>query len=391
VATPLSPTLFAGPKSRRRARAFLLAAALVFSLSSDVLVARLVTPHWNWVSFKSFKARVRLDRTYRIPSPIYHHALRPMRYIADAQWGGVLHYPLATNSLGFKDRSPRQVPLNATKRRVLFIGDSFTEGVGYAYDQTFVGRIDAALGPAGVDVLNAGVMGYSPSIYYAKIKYLLETVHLSFDEVVVYLDISDAQDEAVSYRLDQQDHVVDAGGSTAGPETDYLGRNRLERFLFNRTLLAKTIVFSLRDRHFELAPKDALGMAVNTRRSAWTFDRNRFDEYGRIGLQSMTANMDRLASLLAAHHIPLTIAVYPWPGQIMFDTTASLQVTHWQRWAERQGAAFLDYFPAFLSPPDHVEVIRRFFIHGDVHWNADGHRFVADRYLEYRARTLGGN
>jgi hypothetical protein len=41
-----------------------------------------------------------------------------------------------TDSLGFKDASRRAVP---DRRRILFIGDSFTEGVGLPYEQTFVG------------------------------------------------------------------------------------------------------------------------------------------------------------------------------------------------------------------------------------------------------------
>jgi hypothetical protein len=50
-----------------------------------------------------------------------------------------------TNSLGFKDAMPRNVPLHSKRKRVLFLGDSFTEGLGTSYNETFVGRFAAVV------------------------------------------------------------------------------------------------------------------------------------------------------------------------------------------------------------------------------------------------------
>src|SRR5262249_13185665 len=52
--------------------------------------------------------------------------------------------------------------------------------------------------PDRIEFLNAGVASYSPSIYYKKIKYLLDR-GLKFDEVVLLSDSSDVEDEATSY------------------------------------------------------------------------------------------------------------------------------------------------------------------------------------------------
>src|SRR6056297_1067703 len=139
--------------------------------------------------------------TYRTEMPPYHHDFEKKQVVDTATWGNRL-YRLRTNSLRFKDTAPRNVPLKADHYRILFIGDSFTEGVGVPYRQTFVGIIGEALSKYGIEVLNAGVVSYSPIIYWRKVKYLLETKGLDFDEVVVFLDISDVQDEARSYYLD---------------------------------------------------------------------------------------------------------------------------------------------------------------------------------------------
>lgn len=41
---------------------------------------------------------------------------------------------------------------------------------------------------------------YSPSIYFSKVNFLLKH-GITFKELVVYIDISDIQDEAISYEL----------------------------------------------------------------------------------------------------------------------------------------------------------------------------------------------
>ena len=92
------------------------------------------------------------------------------------------------------------MPLKSASRRILLIGDSFTEGIGQPFENTFAGLLaqEGAKRANKVEFLNAGVASYSPTIYYAKIKYLLDK-GLQFDEVVLLSDSSDVEDEASSY------------------------------------------------------------------------------------------------------------------------------------------------------------------------------------------------
>src|SRR5215471_9257725 len=88
-------------------------------------------------------------------STYYHHGLKPF-FSGMTNWGP-LRIHMYTNSLGFKDKTTRTVPLKPDRRRIVFIGDSFTEGVGIPYEQTFVGRIAAAVNSDACEVLDAGV------------------------------------------------------------------------------------------------------------------------------------------------------------------------------------------------------------------------------------------
>jgi hypothetical protein len=171
---------------------------LVASLATDLAFTRV----YLWA-----RARREVDTpAFRIADPVYDHGFRPLASVDEERWG-----PWASsyriNSLGFRDRVVRDVPLRSDRHRVVFIGDSFTEGMGFPYEETFVGLVDAALAPQGIETLNAGVASYCPTIYDRKIRHFLDTVGLRFDELVVFVDSGDIQDE-VTYKLDEDGNVT---------------------------------------------------------------------------------------------------------------------------------------------------------------------------------------
>lgn len=53
----------------------------------------------------------------------------------------------------YRDRAVRHVPLRSPAWRALVIGDSFTEGIGVACEDTSAGLAAAALAPSGIEVL----------------------------------------------------------------------------------------------------------------------------------------------------------------------------------------------------------------------------------------------
>ena len=115
------------------------------------------------------------------------------------RWGPLYHR-FYTNSLGFKDGMVRSVPAKTDVHRILLIGDSFTEGMGMSFEDSFAGLLFKA-GQARaekIEFLNAGVTLYSPVIYFQKIKFFLES-GLKLDEVAVFLDISDVAEESTKY------------------------------------------------------------------------------------------------------------------------------------------------------------------------------------------------
>src|SRR5438874_9201484 len=61
----------------------------------------------------------------RVSQGAYGHGLAS-NYDGHNRWGSV-YYPLYTNSFGLRDGAVRDIPARSDMRRVLLIGDSFTE------------------------------------------------------------------------------------------------------------------------------------------------------------------------------------------------------------------------------------------------------------------------
>lgn len=369
-----------------RRRLLLSASTLVAADLMLALAGRAFVPGWTHQP----------PAAYRIHSEIYHHDLAP-HVDATAAWGRRRHI-LHTNSLGFKDATDREVTPVASGPRLLLVGDSFTEGVGFPFGATFAGRIARALEPDGVEVLNAGVVSYSPTIYYRKVRHLVEDVGLTMDEVVVFLDISDIADEAMFYDLDDEERVTfDTESAPEWARNLFAFRShppgwkaRVQAWLRNHSTIARFVsdqrLRRIRDR-VERDPEGQLRLPrINQTRARWTFDLKEWEHYGEAGVAQAKDRMARLRAFLSERGIRMTVVVYPWPDQVLHDKPASLQVRLWRQWCEEEGVRFVDLFPPFFpregeSRPD---ALRRNYIPGDVHFNAVGHATLADAFLASR-------
>lgn len=332
------------------------------------------------------------DLEFRIQDPLYSHTLKPMYSTNHAMWGSA-RFPLRTNSLGFRDASVRTVDkVPQGKRRVVVIGDSFTEGIGLPWEETYVGRFAAA--EPQLEVLDAGVLSYAPSVYWRKTQWLLNAGY-TFDELLVFIDVSDIQDEAIAYR-EQPDGSIDYVGyginyfatvdnpvladpgwkpPGTGEPTQLGDWKAWMKVHFAYTNLAYALVKSRLRR--QETPHKML-------RSYWTVDPG-IPGYGEMGvekaLQKATSYMDRLSVLLRARGIALGVAVYPWPDQLEFDKEDNRSVTHWKAWCERNGCArFIDHTPDFFAfKRAHPDWRERLFVRGDVHHTSEATAIIAQR------------
>ncbi len=308
------------------------------------------------------------NRRYRTRSEIYHHDLAKS-VAMPAVWGD--EYFVHTNSLGFRDREVRDVALETDAPRILLIGDSFVEGVQVDFDDTLAGLLSLHFREDGIDVLNAGVSSYSPTIYARKVRYLIEDVGLRFSHLIVFLDVADIHDEAIAYDLDDDGNVIGPGESS---------RESVKDFARDYSVLYGLPRFLKQQMRPARPPIEARNVAIDIDRSRWTIDEGLFRAFGARGLEKAERSMNRLADLLDDNDIALTVVVYPWPAQIFHRDIDSKQVRFWRDWSREHGADFIDLFPGFVSvdPVENERVIRDLFIRHDFHWNEAGHHRAAE-------------
>jgi hypothetical protein len=322
------------------------------------------------------------DRGARIANPVYDHGFAP-NFNGNDVWG-MLRYRLITNSLGFKDGSVRDVPMKSAARRVLLIGDSFVEGIGMSFEDSFAGLLDQAgqQRREKVRFLNAGAASYSPIIYYKKVKFLLDA-GLQFDEVLLFSDTSDVTDEASSYFCIDDDpkyrkHCTPAEGSMQQPDL----RPKKPNFLIDSFVITNRLRVGIKRWVQSLLGNRRSSINAEHARIGWVFPQ--FDAenaYLPLGVDGGIArslqNMRALSDLLAARKIQLTIVVYPWAQQIAQGDRNSRQVSLWRDFCAGRCKAFIDLYPAFFAAADaDKNWYERLYIVGDNHFSAVGNRMM---------------
>jgi hypothetical protein len=326
--------------------------------------------------------------SFRTADPYFHHSLLPNREAKNI-WGDRI-FPVHTNSLGFKDQSCREIALTTEKKRIVFIGDSFTESMGMTWEESFAGIIANQL--PDTEILNAGVVSYSPKLYYLKIKYLIENVKLKFDELYVFIDNSDPLNELTyEYFKPYEDKFLKKAGY------------RMKRYLFSHSYLYYSIAAKIMESRKSpvtarwnpqsgAAVLDELSVEENDFIAAmlnWSYTPLLYEKWGRRGLQLAGENMQQLSDLCKQNNIRMTVVIYPWPPVIEQQNLNDVQVGFWKTFCEKNSLPFIDLYPEFITGEEPAKIIQRLFIPGDVHWNKEGNRLVAEKILEKMKRKGG--
>lgn len=326
------------------------------------------------------------QRSFRQPHPYYHHGLRPNQNRL-THWGGH-RYRMITNSLGFRDKETRAISLASESPRVLLIGDSTIEGLGVAYDQTVAGQLARVWEPDGVEVLNAGVVSYSPHLYYLRTRYLIEQRQLDFDHLIVFIDISDIQDE--TFYQDFQP------GSDGFRQPGWWQQNSLlARAIARLTSPQPRTNNEFRtdaDVNVWMEATDAYqsGGDPEIGRWEWTIREPLYEQWGRRGLQLAGQHMRKLVDLCRDHEIDLTVVIYPSPVQIFAGDQDSRQVRFWQQFCREQKVTLVNLWPLFFDGSGPAEIYQQLYLFSDMHWNATGSRLVAEQIDQAVGSRISG-
>ena len=349
---------------------------------------------------KEFKSKLYNNRAHRIKSFHYHHDLRPMSSFYD-QWG-YEKYQIYTNSLGFKDQSNRKVKFK--DRNILFIGDSFTEGVGIKYEDTFVGLIDSELKKKynDIEVLNAGVQSYSTSIYLSKIHYLLNKKNLPITDIVIVVSGGDIFDDAYKY-LDVDENFVlnhvDHKNKIIINIINFFKSNTLIYQIISRITPPKVIptllksVFSQKNTDDYSSRENELNKISNEKISKMSFlylkdynyffSNDEFKNWGKGAINKSIKNLKEIIKITENKNISLNILYLYEPVIILRDpniNSINYLVDNFKSLEKNNVKVFIlnEYYKNYV---DKYEIYKDMFFINDIHLNKKGNKAVAEEIL----------
>tara|TARA_B100000963_G_scaffold349957_1_gene359600 strand:- start:132 stop:1169 length:1038 start_codon:yes stop_codon:yes gene_type:complete len=298
----------------------------------------------------------------------YDHDLKKS-FRGNLEWSPGKSYLFCSNKNSFRTFCDK-MDFDSKEFDIAFIGDSFTEGVGIDYEDTFVGRIENNFEE--LKIANLGVVSYSPSIYFTKLRHLLENGY-KFKRVIIYFDISDIYDDNRKYRF-----IDDKIRRKKSAVLTDIQRTLKSSFPF--------LAYSLKTLKNDIFKKSEIVNKCNYldychEKSSWTFN-DKF--FGDEEINKSLKFMEMTYELLQKNNIKMSVGIYPWPAQILYDNSQSKIVKLMSNFCINKCEFFFDNFTDFFNETTFVDkekVISKYYIEGDVHFNSLGNEKIFKNFI----------
>jgi len=225
------------------------------------------------------------------------------------------------------------------------------------------------------EVYNMGVTSYSPIIYKNKIKHFIDN-DLKAQHVIIFIDISDIDDEANRYFECEQKICEKNFTSENIIENNQEKKKKIYLPFYN--LLKEKIKYVKR----LIKPKIYI-YRKDFKRSNWTFIEE--NKEISLGIKNSIKHMNEIYEYLKKKKISLSVAIYPHPGQLIHDNKDSKQVKIWKNFCKNKCKYFINYFPDFfdeLKINNSKKIIKKYYIKNDIHFNFKGNKKIFDKLKE---------
>ena len=307
------------------------------------------------------------EKKYRIKHDYFHHTLKENVEVV-SRWGPFI-YKTCTDQNGFRVVCDR-LNQTANKKNIVLIGDSYTEGLGLNYEKTFAGMLSKS---SNENIINMAVSSYSPLIYKKKIEYYLSK-GIKIDQLFIFVDTSDIIDETRYYLCGN--NSVCTGEELSINNTDNVKNTKKVNFP-----MWKKIKRSIRLIKRKFLPKIHV-YEKDFERSSWPYLKS--NDKIEKGIKNSLKNMNELFHYLKKRNIPISLVVYPYPGQILYDQENSKQVRIWEKFCKSKCENFIDLFPIFFKEIKNNKrkaVVKKFYLKNDLHFNELGNKKIFNHLI----------
>jgi len=290
---------------------------------------------------------------------------------------GNKNYRLCTNNLGAIDDCYKK---NITTKKIdyVFIGDSFVEGLGVEFKDTFFGLLKNKY--PNKQFLNLAVSGYSTSIYYNKLKYFYED-GFKFSEIYIFLDTSDIFDEIYRYKGIDEKISLNLNNDQINDLLD--GKKKLIKNIYNNlpgTFLLISLVTDLLSK-LSFIENNYIDLMINHNFGKWSYGQSNLYSKKAVNesLKKNSNYVSKIIEITKKNKSNVTFVLYPWPGHIFQEKTNNRYNNYWTNFFSNKDISLinlnLEIFD-LLEKNTPREIILKYYIHGDIHFNLTGHNLI---------------
>ena len=277
-------------------------------------------------------------------------------------------------------------------KEVLFIGDSFTFGVGLNWEETFVGILNKDFN---LNAINAGVNSHSPTVYKYKLKNLIKKGLIKNNQkIVIGLDISDVFDEATRWteykgkpadiKTIEKFFKLDLSQKANDKKNLRTNKKLKKSNFYNKDNFKLTYQIYYGLENFVKNYIDDIQVRNNDRSKFtykdWSLIKDKFSPLGiEVGLKKIKKNLIQISNLAAENNNDLYILIYPWPAQLAYENSFDWEIYTEELCIEISCSGVINTFPFFKSYKDNRRNWQKeLYIKGDMHFNKKGNYILAE-------------
>ncbi len=278
--------------------------------------------------------------------------------------------------------------------RILLLGDSFAEGYGVEESQTYQATLEKKLNAQysqTIEILNAGVQGYSPHLEY--LYFLHQGLSLNPDLVILNLDLTDFSDD---YRY-QQSLLPPPLFQDTIPNVTWLPiiSTQIKWWLHQHSRFYDLAIKTAKKYLYPQIFKDQIGFTpLAPQTDTFIILRDLNEKTYQDLWRQPTEYILKIKTLLDEKSIPLVVMMHPHGHQLSpvawnqgrhqwaFESGKIYSLRPQQdlhQFATSQQIAYLDLLPAFKGASDPKSL----FFDFDGHFTPAGHQLMADTLFTF--------
>ena len=329
----------------------------------------------------------------------FHHLKKNCH--AKEKWlKNIVSYDVYTDGDGY--RIPNNKKNNKKNGNIaIFLGGSFTYGMGLKYEKSFVGLIDNKTEK--YSIKNLGVAGYSPTVFSYQLDKLIKK-NIKSKKIFITLDIIDVSNEAKGWIYNKKfDHPVrlltkDIQNLNDGKKKETGFKSFKNNNLKATRIIARYINNSLRNlrynfSQFQLKTKNKIP-GKSPGKSGWgdflytNIENTNLDHWSPVGFNKTISiiknEYKKIGKLSKKIDSELYIIIYPWPDTLFFGQ----EVFNWESFGNElcllsECNKLISLFPELEKvKAQNTDWLTKLFNENDLHLTSFGQEIIAKKVLK---------